>query len=551
MTPNSQPRWHTVAICVVLCVLTWLVFGQTLRHDFVNYDDPSYVHEQPQIVAGLTLAGLKWALTSKHSGNWHPLTSLSHMLDCELFGLNPRGHHFTSVLLHTCAAVLLFLVLRQITGSIWRSAFVAAVFAIHPLRVESVAWVAERKDVLSGVLFMATLGAYAWYARAPSLLRYALVTAAFACALMSKPMAVTIPLVLLLLDYWPLARATRLSRLVIEKLPFLAMSAAASLITLQMQTATMSTLEKLPLSMRLGNAVSAAAIYVGQFFWPAKLAVFYPHQRDELPGWTIGLSAILLFLVSIGAVFLVRSRRYLPVGWFWFLVMLVPVIGIVQVGLQGHADRYTYLPHIGLAVLVTWGVADVAARCRMPSWLLCCFAAVALLALGWRASAQTQHWRDSETLWRHALAVTTRNAVAHTNLGNLLPAAEALPHYEKAMAIDPDAVLPLNNLAWILATSPEPSIRDGARAVELSKRAAELSGGSDAVYLRTLAAAYAEAGRFQDAISIAQHALPLAQEQGNAALANDLRHNIENFRRRIPVRDASLLPPPETPAPAR
>jgi tetratricopeptide (TPR) repeat protein len=518
------------------------VFGQTLGHDFVNYDDDSYIHTQPEIVRGFSVEGVRWAFTNRHSGNWHPLTSISHMLDCQLYGLNPRGHHLTSVLLHGCTVIGLFFALRQMTGNAARAAFVAAVFAIHPLRAESVAWVAERKDVLSGLLFVLMIAAYTWYARRPSFGRYVVVAVAFALGLMSKPMLVTVPFVLLLLDFWPLRRESGLGRLVIEKLPLLLLSAAASAATILAQTATMSSIEKLPLALRLGNAAAAVSTYIWQLFWPSKLAVFYPHPRDQLPLVIIAGSVLLIVGVTIAVIAFRRTRPYLATGWFWFLGMLVPVIGIVQVGLQAHADRYTYLPHIGLLVALTWFVADAMGGWRAKVPLLSIAAAGVLSALTWQATAQVSHWRSSETLWRHAVAVTKDSPVAYNNLGNLLPAADAVPLYEKALGIDPESVMPMNNLAWILATCPDPSLRDGRKAVELATDAVRRSGDNEPVYLRTLAAAYGEAGDFQEAIRLAEHARLLAEAQGNAALAFDLQNNIAGFHRRIPVRDASLMP---------
>jgi hypothetical protein len=464
------------------------------------------------------------------------------MLDCQFYGLNAGGHHFTSVLLHTISVLLLFLLLRQMTGSLWRSAFVAALFAIHPLHVESVAWVAERKDVLSGVFFMLTLLAYLHYVRQPSLARYVTMSILFALGLMSKPMLVTLPLVLLLLDYWPLQRQSSPAKLPMEKIPLLLLSAASSVATVYAQTFTIRSLENLPMSWRLENAFVSIVIYIGQMFWPANLAVFYPHPRDQLPLWLVAFSIALVGAITIAAVALGRKRRYILVGWFWYLIMLVPVLGIVQVGLQGHADRYTYLPHIGLYLLVTWGIVDLTARCRFQRQLLGAAAVIAVVALTWCAAVQASYWRNSRSLWERTIAVTSNNDVAHTNLGNLFSAREAIPHYEKALQIAPHTMLPLNNLAWVRATSPDPFQRDGAKALELAKEANQLSGGKDPVFVRTLAAAYAENGQFTEAIETAQRALPLAVDQENAALADDLRRNIENFQKHIPLRDSSLAP---------
>ena len=324
-------RVVVLLVCVALIALTWFVFGQTLGHDFVSYDDHVYIQDNPIVRNGLSAEGLIWAFTHSHASNWHPLTTLSHMIDCQLFGLNPRGHHFTNVLLHAIAVLLLFLVLRQMTGAFWKSAFVAALFAIHPLHVESVAWVAERKDVLSGVFFMLTLGAYERYVRCHTFGRYLFVMLVFALGLMSKPMLVTVPLVLLLLDYWPLRRfankSSVASRLVFEKVPLLALSAASCAATILAQKTAVSSLEELPFSFRISNAVITYVAYVWQMLRPTKLAVFYPHPYDRLPLWEILLAAGLLVIITVIVFALRRKQPYFVTGWFWYLIMLVPVIG--------------------------------------------------------------------------------------------------------------------------------------------------------------------------------------------------------------------------------
>ncbi|HMJ05793.1 MAG TPA: hypothetical protein VK474_06010 [Chthoniobacterales bacterium] len=539
----QRERWLVLAVCLALAALTWLIFAPTLGYGFVNYDDDTYVYLQPQIVRGVTWSGVAWAFTHAHSGNWHPLTSVSHMLDCQLWGLNARGHHLSNLLLHTAGAIFLFLALRALTDRLWRSAFVAALFAVHPLRVESVAWVAERKDVLSGLFFMWTLLAYARYARSPSWTRYGGIVLLFACGLMSKPMLVTLPCVLLLLDYWPLRRDAPLSRLVLEKVPLFLLSLGSVFATLQAQAPTMRSLAILPLWARLENALVAIMTYLGQMIWPARLAVFYP-LRDHVPFWMAALAAGFIGVVTILAWQWRRTRPYFVVGWFWYLGMLVPVLGIIQVGLQSHADRYTYLPQIGLYLIVTWAIADLSLSWKRRRKILGGAAAVAIVILASCASVQSSTWRDSGTLWRRALAVTGKNSVAETNLGNLLPAREALPHYAAALAIDPNAYQALNNLAWILAAAPDDSMRDGARAVELAEKANALVGGSDPVYLRTLGVALAEVGRFDEAMKMAERALSLAEAEGNSALAYDLRNNLAGYRLKQRVRDSSLVRPP-------
>src|SRR5262245_11011654 len=355
-TGRAKPWVTDVLICLVLVVVTWAVFGQTVTHDFVNFDDHVYVYENPLIIKGLSTEGIIGAFTRTHARNWHPLTTVSHMLDCQLYGLNAAGHHLANVILHTISVLLLFLTLRQMTGALWQSAFVAALFAIHPLHVESVAWIAERKDVLSAVFFMITLAAYAHYARAPSALRYLLVALVFAFGLMSKAMLVTLPFVLLLLDYWPLTRIgaqksdvrSRLRTVTSEKLPLLALSALSCIATLFAQRQGPSAIDQLPFLWRLNNAFVSYVTYIAQMLWPARLAVFYPHPNDRLPALQVIAAIALLIAISLVVISLRRTKPYLVTGWFWYLGMLVPVIGLIQVGEQARADRYTYLPQIGL-----------------------------------------------------------------------------------------------------------------------------------------------------------------------------------------------------------
>jgi tetratricopeptide (TPR) repeat protein len=752
-------RGVRIGVCVFLVGVTWLVFGQTLRHGFINYDDPVYVYENPVVASGLTLHGISWAFTHSYGANWHPLTWISHMLDCQFYGLKAGGHHFSNVLLHTIAVLLLFLLLLQMTGALWRSAFVATVFAIHPLHVESVAWVAERKDVLSGVFFMLTLMAYVRYARGPTLGRYATMAVLFACGLMAKPMLVTIPFILLLLDYWPLGRFAQSSpmesralrwRLVLEKLPLLVFSVASSIATFIAQQEAMNSFEQLPLALRINNALVSCLTYIWQLIWPVNLTVYYPHPSYQLPFWEIALAAMLLITITVVAAALPRKYPYLITGWLWYLVMLVPVIGVIQVGSQAHADRYTYLPQIGLCFALTWTIADLSRSWRSRRGILVAGATIALATLALSAWHQTSYWRESESLWRHALAVNSNSDIANNNLaeavfkkgrideailhyqrvlelrqdhkesyrretyynlGNALlrkdkideaitnyrkalegsfkyePEAhsglgdallrkgqineaifhlekfvqlrpdhaeayynlgnallqkgrvddaiahfekalklnpvlaeaesnlgnallrkgqidEAMGHLQKAVELNPDSDVTENNfgyallqngrveeslahlqkaldinpayapahsnlantllqngrvdeavshlrraltidphdaqtqkdLAWVLATSPEARIRDGAKAVELAESANQKESGNPIIGA-TLAAAYAETGRFADAIKTAENALPLATNSGNMALVELLRAQIELYRSGLPYRD--------------
>jgi tetratricopeptide (TPR) repeat protein len=710
--------WLASFACLVLVAITWLVFGQTLGHDFVDFDDHVYVYENPSITRGLSVDGVIGAFTHAHARNWHPLTTISHMLDCQLFGLKAGGHHFTNVFLHSIGVVLLFLVLRQMTDRLWRSAFVASLFAIHPLHVESVAWISERKDVLSAVFFMLTLFAYVHYARAPSVRRYLAVAFVFALGLMSKPMLVTLPFVLLLLDYWPLERfsgertrtaecptnvrglsnrtkvfgrapestrgvacapRTALS-LLIEKIPLLALCAPSCAATLLAQSYGAGAIDQLPFAWRLNNAAISYVAYIWQMFWPARLAAFYPHPNGQLPLWQVLLAIAFLIAVSLLAIHWRKERRYIFTGWFWYVGMLVPVIGLVQVGEQARADRYTYLPQIGLYVLIVWGITDLMAPIMMRNSasrrvatglrpvtrgsrgvrtdgpqgrdykpFCAAIAAAIIIALSWGAFVQTSYWKNSEILWNHTLAITPDNDMAHNNLGylflrrgeldkaishfetalkvrssnasahynlggalienNLANAlarkgllGEAIGHYEKAAKLRPDygdayfnlgsvlfqqgrideaivqwqkalatqpndadfhtvlgnaflkrglqkdAIaeyehaarissqdsLARNNLAWLLATSSDASIRDGNRAIELAEQAVQLSGGKDPTYLRTLAAACAESGRFAEAIAAAEQALRIAGTEGKSALANALRGEIALYELGLP-----------------
>ena len=454
-SPRTNRSGQTMGICIALAALSWLVFGQTLWHDFVNYDDPRYVYENTNITEGLSISGIVWAFTHIHSMNWHPLTTISHMLDCQLYGLKAGWHHCTNVLLHSIAVMLLFVGLLQMTGAFWRSAFVAAVFAIHPLRVESVAWIAERKDVLSGVFFMLTLLAYLYYVRLPRTGRYLMVVFVFACGLMSKPMLVTLPFVLLLLDYWPLDRIRgQVSKRVLEKIPLIALSAVSSIATLVAQKGAVGYTEELPVFERFNNAVLSYVLYIWQMLSPVNLAVFYPHPENRLPLWQISSSFLLLICVTAVAIALRKKRPYLITGWLWYLGTLVPVIGLVQVGWQGRADRYTYLPQIGLYIAVTWALTDLTISWRHRRTILSAAALLTIGLLSWGAWVQTSYWRDSETLFKHALAVTTNNDVAENNLGIVFlqkgQLDEAISLLKSAVDLRPDNSPAHENLAKAL-----------------------------------------------------------------------------------------------------
>jgi len=661
-------NWAVAGGCAFLLLAVVAVFGQTIGFDFVNFDDNLYVYDNPNLAKGLSVEGVAWAFSATEANNWHPLTWLSLLLDYSLFGRNAWGYHLMNVLLHAANAILLFLVLRRMTGEFWPSLLAAAVFAVHPLRVESVAWVSERKDVLAGLFFMLTLWAYAGYARRPfsdrglsqfsrrdsrpvektldrrengtvplapregdrsmfsakgffakyvfrpkngpvptiHWLRYSAVAVLFALGLMAKPMLVTLPFVLLLLDFWPLGRfsgSLSLRRLLLEKLPLFMLSAVSCWVTYTTQGDALKPLEHYAPAIRIGNALVSYASYIGQTFYPAGLAAYYPHPRAELSMMKAILAALFLAGITGAAVFQRRRRPWLFVGWFWYVGMLVPVIGLVQVGHQAMADRYTYLPQIGLLIVLFWAVRRAVELHPRWTWVTGAVAAPAVVACmicSWR---QTTYWADGEALWNRVLACTSENAVAHNNLGVCLRSKgrdnEAMEHYQKALdlnpyyaeayqnignilaesgllgeavvrynaalaisprsvgvrchlgaalaaqgryedairqwseviGVQPDKVAVLKRLAWTLATCPDDSVRDGPRAAALAERAVRLTDGRDARALDVLAAAYAESGRFREAVDAAHKALLAAASCGkDSGEAEAVRNRLELYR---------------------
>lgn len=638
-------RWtekrQTLLVCLLLAALTFVAYWPVRLHEFINYDDQEYVTQNPQVARGLSWAGLSWAFRTGHSANWHPLTWLSHMLDCQLFGLNPAGHHLMNVSLHLANTILLFLVLRLATGAGGRSAFVAGLFALHPLHVESVAWVAERKDLLSTFFGLISLGAYVIYVKRKTSCYYVLSLLFFAFSLMSKPMLVTLPFVLLLLDYWPLRRLApstirfQLSA-IRDKLPFFALSALACAVTLHVQQAAMRYYQHLPFASRAANAIVACVRYLAKTFWPHDLAIFYPHPVEWPAGYVVA-AVFLLALISILVLLNLRQRPYLGVGWFWFCGALVPVLGLVQVGVQSMADRYTYVPLIGIFIMVTWFGVEALRSVRMPDRMVPVLAGTVLLGCVVGTRAQLAHWRNTETVFTHAVSVTRNNWVAHYNLALLalsryqenqragiqnqvltanaepLPASgadgrdylreviaqceatlqikpefadpyvtlakaltehgeiesaraqlesairlapqnpdahqnfaevlnrqghpkEAVGEYKVALSLKPDWESVLNNLAWLLATCPEASVRDGQEAVRLAEHACTLTGRTNIWFLHTLAAAYAEAGAFTNAVAIATEAQRLAPATGQPDLATTAARRVELYRAGHPLR---------------
>jgi len=479
-----------VVLCALLAAATVALYSPVIGHSFLVWDDQDYVTANPYIHGGLAWSTVKWAFTSTAAANWHPLTWLSHALDYQLFALNPAGHHFDSVLIHALNAVVLFLLLAWVTKRVGPSLLVAALFALHPINVESVAWVAERKNVLSTLFFFLAIGAYGWYAQRSDWRRYLLVAALFAAGLMAKPMVITLPFVLLLLDYWPLGRtagsppsvvgAPRLagSRLLLEKIPLLFLSAASAWITLKAQHGAVRNFEEFPLGIRIENAVVAYGLYLWKMLWPARLA-FYPHPVIALPAWQWILSALILVGVT-ALVVIFRGKCYLPVGWFWFLGTLIPVIGLVQVGEAAMADRYAYIPLVGIFVMIAWGLADWAEAKEVRTVWRVIPALCVVTALGFATFRQTNYWESDYDLWSHSLEVA-ENPFAHNAVGSALmdPDSamtqhdlenfdteqkrmdEARRHFERTMELrrplaqqDPDRYLPylagsLNNLGTV------------------------------------------------------------------------------------------------------
>ena len=445
-----------------LVTITLLAYAPVRHYGFVNFDDGQYVYQNPNVAGGLTWHNITWALTAGYESNWHPLTWLSHMLDIQLFGLSAGAHHITNLLFHVANTLLLFWLLVQMTGSPGRSTFVAALFAVHPVHVESVAWVAERKDVLSTFFWMLTLCGYIRYVRQPRLTPYLAVLGSFALGLMAKPMLVTLPFVLLLLDFWPLGRLTfrkpsGLPHLIREKIPFLLLAAISSVVTLlvQQRGGAIVDMGTIPVASRVANAFIAYFTYLGRMIWPAHLAVLYPAEPVVWHWWWAAALGVIAF--SILSIWAGRRRPYIPVGWFWYLGTLVPVIGLVQVGRQATADRYTYVPLIGLFVIVAFGVTEALARLPARKFIFLAGGGLAIAACIWITRSQLRFWTDSQALWEHTLAVTGENVSAHLNLGEVLDdhgkLEEAISHYSEGLRLEPHHANAHYNLGNALAKS--------------------------------------------------------------------------------------------------
>jgi tetratricopeptide (TPR) repeat protein len=706
---TSTPRTGATTLWIGLALfgLIAAVYAPVRHHAFLNYDDNEYVTENPHVTVGLTRDSFMWAWTSPHSATWHPLTTLSHLLDCQLFGLEPGAPHVVNAVVHALSGVLLFLVFARMTAQPWRSACAAALFALHPMRVESVAWIAERKDVLSTFFWILTMWTYAAYAQRRGVLRYALLLLSYLAALLSKPMVVTLPFVLLLLDGWPLRRITSpenavlvgatgrlpLRTLLIEKLPLLVLAAVVSAITVvnQWNAGAMVGLQRLSLADRFANALISYVAYLGKMLWPSRLAVIYPYE-EPIPTWRIAGAAVLLVVLTALALWQRRGHPYLLVGWLWYLGTLVPVSGVFQAGSHAMADRFTYVPSIGIVLIAAWGIPDLLRRWPHGQAACAAAAASAIAAYTLVTAVQLRHWRDSVSLFRYALSVTHDNAVAETHLGMALVAlgqrddgarhiaagdritrevearhyaevlrrdpgaadahvklarllAEggdvdgAVAHYREAIRLVPNAASPHNNLAvvlegagqidaaiaeyqegvrleprraqarsnlaaallnagrpreaiaqfrvaleiepqwldarfglasayarageaqpaaaaldellrarpdwiaveaalaWVLATTEDAAVRNGARAVQLAEDAARRSGQRDADVLDSLAAAYAEAGRFPEAVDTAERAVALARATGRTALVVASAQRMARYRAGLPYRE--------------
>ena len=533
--PVPGPR-RDLWICAILFLATFAVYFQVWHHEFILYDDPDYVTDNLHVRGGLTPEGVAWAFTTGHAGNWFPLTWMSHMVDCQIFGVDSGPQHLMNVLFHAFSALLLFAVLRRMTGAVWRSAFVAFLFSLHPLHVESVAWIAERKDVLSAFLWFLTIWAYLGYVKRPGRGRYLMVMVVFSLGLMAKSMVVTLPIVLLLLDLWPLQRIGfggqplpngrgSVGRILLEKVPMLALSLGVAVVTyvVQRRGHAVMPLDLIPLSQRLANALVSYVAYVADMLWPARLAVFYPFPL-HVPLWQPVAAGLAVLAVSILALRSIERRPYLAVGWFWYLVTLTPVIGLVQVGSQARADRYTYIPTVGLSIALAWGAAEfVRSRPRLRTAMAAAAVAscLACAALTWR---QTGFWQDTISLFRHSLSVTSGNFLGYNILGVALRdrgrLEEAITSYREALKIHPQFEEALVNLSRALSEQgrADEALTHVAAAAQIKP--------DDVEAQYNLGTELADRGRFAEAVEALQIAVRLKPDYAKAhanlgsALAN-------------------------------
>ncbi len=591
MTGREVKIYNKLLICFFLITAILIIFWQVKDFDFINLDDLQYVTENPPVQSGLSLKGIAWAFTTTHASNWHPLTWLSHMLDVQLFRLKPGWHHLVNVLFHILNTVLLFLVFNRMTRALWQSAFVAALFAFHPLHVESVAWVAERKDVLSTFFWMLTMGAYVFYVEKPDTKKYLLALGFFALGLMAKPMLVTLPFVLLLLDYWPLNRfqtpipvggnsfrppdvnnpgakkkkpkksAPRdiaetkkamhfsgqwpvLLALIKEKFPFFALSAASAIITFyaQKKGGAVGSLDILPFNARIANAIVSYVDYIGKMIWPRNLAVFYPSPGMR-PAWLVLGSSLILLVITVLVLRSTKRFPYLATGWLWYLGTLVPVIGLVQVGMQALADRYTYVPLIGIFVIIAWGISELTEKWRRRKILLATSAGVILAILMFNTWIQTRYWQDSRLLFEHAIRVTADNFVAHNNLGVALAKSgekeKAASHYSEAIRMKPNFDNAHYNLGNYLASKGRT-----AEAITHYSEAIRIKPNYSKAH-NNLGAMLASQGKFSEAI--VQYEKALRIEPANASFHYNLGLALASLNRHDEAiryfREALLIQP--------
>ena len=502
---DASSNRRSFLICLILGLITFAVFYQVHSFKFITYDDPYYVYKNPDIQSGITLESIKWAFTTGWTANWHPLTWLSYMLDWQLFDSNPAGYHVVNLIFHIINTLLVFIVLGQMTHSLWPSAFVAALFALHPLHVESVAWVSERKDVLSTFFWLLTIWAYSRYVNKPGISRYLRIVIFLALGLMSKPMLVTLPFVLLLLDYWPLNRIKSkhsLLRLFIEKIPLFVMVITSSVVTylIQRKEGAVTTFAMLPLKFRILNALVSYIGYIEKMFWPSRLAVFYPHVGRNTSILYAIISAGLLLAATVLVIRFAKNHRYLVTGWFWYIGTLVPVIGIIQVGIQGMADRYSYITLTGLFIIIAWGMADLLAKWRYKKIVLASLALLIVSTISICTYNQLRYWRNTLTLFQHAIDVTKNNYMA------------------------------MNELAWFLAVDPKITVYNPYRATQFAEDACKITHYSDPGYLDTMAVAYAAAGDFSKAIEITEKALELYRSSNQEMLKKELESRLALYK---------------------
>jgi protein O-mannosyl-transferase len=540
--------WALLSALLLILVLC-CVYGQVVSFDFVNYDDPDYSYANPHITNGLSAQSVKWAFTRPYAANWIPLTWISHMLDYQILGARSGAQHLVNVFLHILGTLLLFLFLHRITGASGRSLGVAFLFALHPLHVESVAWIAERKDVLSGVFWFAALWAYASYARRVSVRSYLWVILWFICGLLSKPMMVTFPVVALLLDYWPLERTERFGTLLKEKIPLFALAGAASVVTfgVQQHFGAVSSFEQLPVVQRLANVPVSYATYLLQFLWPIRLAVFYPFPED-IAWWKLAASCSMLLAMSLGVWKQRRKRPYLLLGWSWFLVTLLPVIGLVQAGGQAHADRYMYIPMVGISIMAAWAAPDVLQQPPRSRQALIVAEAAAGVALVWMAWTQVGYWRDSVNLFEHALEVTDRNYIAYNNLGlalEQLPGrrAEAILAYRASLRAQPRYARAHYNLGTALSEDAG----QAPQAVAELQEALRLQPGYAKAHNNLGRLLAQMPGRVPDAIAEYKAALLIDPSDTEARnnLGNALAQNPETTRAAVEQLEAGLRDHPD------